>query len=211
MGNSAQIVVTGGAKLMRDSLVSALRAAGFEIAESVLEKNYVTSNLILVLLTKSMLPGTITTQIQTCRKACANCAALAIVEAQEYSKRADLLHEGVAICVDDSAPLEQLISAIAQLRNSQYSAENNAHTEMTLLDNQINFRLSAREREIFRLIEVGLSNKEISQELAISLSTVKTHVHNILSKLQLRRRSQALSWIGICSRNSLVRRTQRAG
>ncbi len=49
--------------------------------------------------------------------------------------------------------------------------------------------LSPREREVARLVADGLSNKEIAQELRIGPATVKNHVHNILDKLALRRRS----------------------
>ncbi|MBS0150778.1 MAG: response regulator transcription factor [Nitrospira sp.] len=45
--------------------------------------------------------------------------------------------------------------------------------------------LTRREVEIVRLIEAGLSNKEIATRLNIGVSTVKNHVHNILDKLQL--------------------------
>jgi two-component system, NarL family, nitrate/nitrite response regulator NarL len=54
-------------------------------------------------------------------------------------------------------------------------------------------RLTARELEIVRLIERGLSNKEIGRELCIELATVKNHVHNILEKLQVRRRTEAVA------------------
>ena len=50
--------------------------------------------------------------------------------------------------------------------------------------------LSEREREVFRLIALGLSNAEIGQELYISETTVKTHVTHILRKLDLRDRVQ---------------------
>lgn len=52
--------------------------------------------------------------------------------------------------------------------------------------------LSRRECDVMHLIERGLSNKEIARELCLSISTVKHHVHNILEKLELSRRTQAM-------------------
>jgi DNA-binding NarL/FixJ family response regulator len=51
--------------------------------------------------------------------------------------------------------------------------------------------LTPREREVLTLIDRGCSNKEISRRLSIELSTVKNHVHNVLEKLHVRRRSAA--------------------
>lgn len=51
--------------------------------------------------------------------------------------------------------------------------------------------LTAREREVLMLIAQGKSNKEIADELFITLKTVKTHVSNILAKLQVEDRTQA--------------------
>jgi two-component system, NarL family, nitrate/nitrite response regulator NarL len=55
--------------------------------------------------------------------------------------------------------------------------------------------LTSREAEVAALIDEGLSNKQIAQRLSIALSTVKNHVHNILEKLGVERRSQAAARI----------------
>jgi len=53
--------------------------------------------------------------------------------------------------------------------------------------------LTRREREVAALIAEGLSNKEIAIDLRIGPSTVKNHVHNILDKLNVRRRAAIAS------------------
>jgi len=54
--------------------------------------------------------------------------------------------------------------------------------------------LTAREVEICRLIAEGLSNKEIAQQLDLSLYTVKNHVHKILEKLPVNNRLQLMHY-----------------
>ncbi|HEY6927389.1 MAG TPA: response regulator transcription factor [Steroidobacteraceae bacterium] len=53
--------------------------------------------------------------------------------------------------------------------------------------------LTAREAEVLKLIQEGMSNKMISRALGIELATVKNHVHSILVKLGIRRRAEAAS------------------
>ncbi len=52
--------------------------------------------------------------------------------------------------------------------------------------------LSKREYEVLCEIASGLSNKEIAKKLFVSESTIKTHVSNILVKLNAKRRTQAI-------------------
>jgi two-component system nitrate/nitrite response regulator NarL len=62
--------------------------------------------------------------------------------------------------------------------------------------------LTGREAEVLHMIGRGLSNKEIARELSLSVATVKQHVHNVLAKLGVGHRAQAMRqvrempWIG---------------
>jgi two-component system, NarL family, nitrate/nitrite response regulator NarL len=53
--------------------------------------------------------------------------------------------------------------------------------------------LTVRERQVVQLIAEGLSNKEIAARLGIEVATVKNHVHNILEKLDVNRRLDAVA------------------
>jgi two-component system NarL family response regulator len=52
--------------------------------------------------------------------------------------------------------------------------------------------LTKREREILQLLALGKSNREIAEDLSITLGTVRIHVHAILQKLDVRDRTQAV-------------------
>ena len=54
--------------------------------------------------------------------------------------------------------------------------------------------LTEREREILRMVAAGKANKQIAAELVISERTARTHVSNILRKLDLASRTQAALW-----------------
>lgn len=55
-------------------------------------------------------------------------------------------------------------------------------------------RLSAREREVMRLIARGYTYREVAGELFISVKTVETHVSAVLRKLQLSNRNELTRW-----------------
>ncbi len=52
--------------------------------------------------------------------------------------------------------------------------------------------LSKRELEVLELLSQGFSNQEIADNLFVSLNTAKTHISNIYSKLNVKRRTQAI-------------------
>ena len=53
--------------------------------------------------------------------------------------------------------------------------------------------LSSRELEVLELVARGLSNREVADQLFVSESTVKTHVSNLFIKLDVKRRTQAVT------------------
>jgi len=55
-------------------------------------------------------------------------------------------------------------------------------------------RLTDRELEVLRLVATGLNNREVAKQLFISENTVKNHVRNILEKLQLHSRMEAVMY-----------------
>jgi RNA polymerase sigma factor (sigma-70 family) len=61
----------------------------------------------------------------------------------------------------------------------------------SLIPQEVFPELTEREREILTLIARGKTNAEIAAELTISLKTVRNHVSNIYSKLQVADRTQA--------------------
>ncbi|MFQ5880320.1 MAG: response regulator [Dehalococcoidia bacterium] len=60
------------------------------------------------------------------------------------------------------------------------------------LDTEVH--LSPREREVLELASQGATNKEIADQLFISVGTVKNHIHNILEKLHLKNRAQIAAY-----------------
>jgi len=79
-------------------------------------------------------------------------------------------------------PSDRLLAAV---RHAMLAVEGGLDTEAP------EARLTPRELQIVQLIDDGLSNRQISDHLQIELSTVKNHVHRIIAKLGVERRSQA--------------------
>ena len=61
------------------------------------------------------------------------------------------------------------------------------------LEDGLPISLSAREMEVLTLIAAGKSNQEISAELYLALNTVKRHAYNIFTKLEVKKRTHAVS------------------
>lgn len=89
---------------------------------------------------------------------------------------------------------EEIVSAIRKVAQGEYAIE--TQVEKKVEDQRRNpaphLDLTARERDILALLAKGYDNQRIADESFISLKTVKTHVSNILSKLGVSDRTQAV-------------------
>ena len=112
-----------------------------------------------------------------------------------------MLKIGASGYVTKNSPKDEMITAILEVMkgnryiceevknilSEQMFEEENEHTGINALSN--------RELDVIKLIKDGLSSKEISQELNISLKTVEVHRHNILKKLNLKNSAALVNYI----------------
>jgi DNA-binding NarL/FixJ family response regulator len=136
---------------------------------------------------------------------CARVVALGVAETPEniivwaeagaagYIRNTAALCEVVPLLVDVMSGVQTCSGSVASglLRRLFDVAQSGAFRE----DRPAASMLTGREMQILELISIGLSNKEIARHLNIGLGTTKSHVHNLLAKLSLKRRSQAALWM----------------
>lgn len=89
---------------------------------------------------------------------------------------------------------DEILSAIRKVARGEYAIETEVEKKREHHKRypDLHEDLTAREREILTLLAKGYDNQRIADESFISLKTVKTHVSNILSKLEVSDRTQAV-------------------
>lgn len=89
---------------------------------------------------------------------------------------------------------DEILSAIRKVARGEYAIETEVEKKVEHHKRypDLHEDLTAREREILTLLAKGYDNQRIADESFISLKTVKTHVSNILSKLEVSDRTQAV-------------------
>ncbi len=94
----------------------------------------------------------------------------------------------------DSAP-QELVRAIRDVHQGELTLHPTIARKMLQRQSgqpSLESDLTDREIEVLRLLAQGLSNKDIADSLVVSVPTVRSHVTNILSKLNLSNRTQAV-------------------
>jgi len=111
----------------------------------------------------------------------------------------DALRAGASGFLLKRTPPDDIIAAIRTVAKSESLLFPEAirtlaltHAGAPAADGLDRYQLTEREQEVLRLMARGLSNAEIAAELFLGLQTVKTHVANVLAKLNARDRTQAV-------------------
>jgi ATP/maltotriose-dependent transcriptional regulator MalT len=95
-----------------------------------------------------------------------------------------------------NAELQNYILQMNHLKDKAKTESNDSSSKKSI-EKLTEFDLSNREIEVLELISKGHTNIEIAEKLFVSQNTIKTHIKNIYSKLDVKNRIQALKKIGI--------------
>jgi two-component system nitrate/nitrite response regulator NarL len=99
---------------------------------------------------------------------------------------------GARGCIPKMAAPELVMAALRLIQaGGLYFSDFSNLTARQKTDQPLRSRLSARQLEVLRLIEMGQTNKEIAKALGISVATVKLHVQAILNITGARNRTEA--------------------
>jgi len=120
----------------------------------------------------------------------AHLVRVVVVTASEHPSNAlAALEAGANAVVFKRFALETLVEAIRAVRDGYVWLPPSLQAEVrSRAFAKPAERLSTREREIVRLVALGLRNLEIGERLSITEATVKTHLNNVFSKLAIRDR-----------------------
>lgn len=84
---------------------------------------------------------------------------------------------------------------LLQIKDLEHKSNSSNKSEQEVIDTFNTYNLSKREQEVFAYISKGLTNSEIAEAIFLSKNTIKTHIQNIYSKLDVKNRIQALKKI----------------
>ena len=117
-------------------------------------------------------------------------------------QRAQAVEAGAAGVLHKAAPLAEILSAVRRLGAGEWLLAPHELVEMLRFVSQhrdqqreaalLLQQLTPREREVLQALAAGLDSKQIAQRLYITVETERTHMVNILSKLGVHSRLQAL-------------------
>lgn len=128
---------------------------------------------------------------------------IALSSFQDDDSVSSMLNEGAHSYVMKAGIAQQLLPAIRATHSGVAVLDKSISDRMRqpTTNATMDFGLTARELEVLKRMAAGMNNGEIAQDLFISVSTVKFHVHNICLKMSVETRMEA---VVLAARHALV-------
>lgn len=199
-----RVLVADDHSLFRDGIASLLEAAGHEVVgqvgdgqAAVAEAVRLRPDVVLMDLVMPVMNG-----LEALRQIRADLPDIQVVMLTVSDDEADLLEAvkaGARGYLLKNLNADEFMELLGGLERGE--AAMTRRTTSSLLQGlsghpraqaELTPELTARELELLRLVAAGLSNKAIAQTLSVSVNTVKYHMKNVLEKLGVQNRTEAV-------------------
>jgi DNA-binding NarL/FixJ family response regulator len=194
-----RIVVAGGILLYREGLAASLARDGRLDVVAVVDLTDAVATASRLLPDAIVLDASTEEGLSLARRLKCTNPELPVVGFGIAERPADVIgcaEAGLAGFIDQNGSVDALVAVIFDALRGEFNCSPRVTTILCARLSRLADRghrepavLTPRELEIAGLVAEGLSNKEIAQGLRIGPTTVKNHVHNILDKLNVRRRA----------------------
>jgi DNA-binding NarL/FixJ family response regulator len=185
---------------LEPDLTVVARSRSLSEAKEVLERAELAVDVAIVDL--NLPDGSGTDLIKDLRRSHPRTKALVLSAMSEQRYLAEAIEAGAAGVMHKSVPMSDLVEAVRRLAAGEQLLSQQEVIEALRFIGRVresnreaqalSEKLTPREREVLQALAEGLSDKEIAQRLHVGVGTVHSHVTNILSKLEVSSRLQAL-------------------
>jgi DNA-binding NarL/FixJ family response regulator len=189
------IVRTGLERLLANEADIELVGAAANGAEAVELASSLAPDVVLMDLSMPVMDGVESTR----RIVAAHDGAVRVVVLTSFSSREQImasLDAGASGYLLKDAEPQELLAGVRAAARGESPLNPKAAREVldARTEDKPALELSARERDVLRLVAKGLPNKRIARELRISEKTVKAHLTNIFQRIGVTDRTQAALW-----------------
>jgi two-component system, NarL family, nitrate/nitrite response regulator NarL len=201
-----RVLIVDGHQLFAEALRFALQGEGMEVrilatsGEETLQE--VAEHQPQLVLVDLCLPGMSGIELgRTIVKNYPGTFVVAVTGLEDFDDVRAALRAGFHGYFTKNLPLEKFVSAIQSVTSGQVVIPRNsaprvagARTEEERHANLLISKLTLREKEVLALISHGANSRDIAMRLNVSSNTVRSHVQNILTKLQVHSRLEAAAF-----------------
>ena len=201
-----RVLVADDHSLFRDGIISLLEAAGFEVVAqvgdgeaAVAETLRLHPDLVLLDITMPRLTGL--EALHRIKEALPETGVVMLTVSDDNADLLEAAKSGADGYLLKSLTADEFLDMLNGLQRGEAAMTRQTTarllrglTQATSQPVEPIDQLTSREIELLRLVAVGMSNRAIAQTLSVSPNTVKYHLKNILQKLNVQNRTEAVSY-----------------